>query len=175
MWCACLFKSPLWISGPFPPVNVTPQRRLNVLRHAACRTNLGLGGVVLLDDGPLVSVQAVAHLEPLHEDVPVAVLPALDHHAAHHLVLAQIHLPGRRTRGKQHSSWFDCTVNTLDCYFVTSTDDQLLLLSYFFNWRSTSVTSLLQLKINFCYLVTSSTDDQLLLLSYFNWRSTSVT
>lgn len=57
-----------------------------------CRTNLGLGGVVLLDDGPVLSIQAVAHLEPLHVDVFVSVLPSLDHHARHHLVLAQIHL-----------------------------------------------------------------------------------
>lgn len=62
---------------------------------AAANTHLGLGGVLLLDDGPLLSVQAVSQLELLHEDVPVAVLPSLDHDAAHHLVLAQIHLEGR--------------------------------------------------------------------------------
>lgn len=65
------------------------------------KTNLGLGGVVLLDNGPVLSVKAVAHPEPLHKDVPVTVFPSLDYHATHHLVLAQIHLPGRMTKGKK--------------------------------------------------------------------------
>lgn len=56
-------------------------------------TNLGLGAVVLLDDGPLLPVQAVAHPELLHEDVFVPVLPSLNHHPAQHLLQAQIHLP----------------------------------------------------------------------------------
>lgn len=70
--------------------------RLQVQTWVGC-TNLGLGGVVLLDDGPVLPVQAVTHPELLHVDVPVAVFPSLDHHAAHHLVLAQIHLRRENT------------------------------------------------------------------------------
>lgn len=70
-------------------------------KQVECALYLGPGGVLLLDDGPLLSVQAVAHPKPLHKHVPVAVLPSLDHHAAHHLVLAQVHLPGGgRQRGR---------------------------------------------------------------------------
>lgn len=54
--------------------------------------HLGSGGVVLPDEGPLIAVQTVADFESLHEDVAVAVFPALDHHTTHHLILAQIHL-----------------------------------------------------------------------------------
>lgn len=62
------------------------------LKQTRSGTDLGLGAVVLLDDGPVLPVQAVAHPELLHEDVSVAVLPSLDHHAAQHLLLSQIHL-----------------------------------------------------------------------------------
>lgn len=53
----------------------------NTLASKMADTHLGLGAVVLLDDGPVVPVQAVSHPEPLHEDVFVSVFPSLDHHA----------------------------------------------------------------------------------------------
>lgn len=80
------------------------KRRLNAHYIYICLTNLGLGGVVLLDIFPVLSVQAMEHPKPLHKDVPVSVFPSLDHNAAHHLVLAQIHLQGRTRKG-----WFDFT------------------------------------------------------------------
>lgn len=40
----------------------------------------------------MIAIQTVADFELLHEDVAVAVFPALDHHTTHHLILAQIHL-----------------------------------------------------------------------------------
>lgn len=64
-------------------------------------TNLGLGGVVLLDDGPVFPIQTVSDPELLHKDVPFAVLPSLNHHTAHHLVLAEIHLPGTTRKKKK--------------------------------------------------------------------------
>lgn len=68
-------------------------------------TNLGLGGVVLLNDSPVFPIQTVSDPELLHKDVLVAVLPSLNHHTGHHLVLAEIHLPGT-TREKKLETHF---------------------------------------------------------------------
>lgn len=91
-----------------PPINKTHvfqnQTKTLLMKILGC-TNLGLGGVVLLDDGPVFPIQTVSDPELLHKDVPFAVLPSLNHHTAHHLVLAEIHLPGttRKKKIKTHS------------------------------------------------------------------------
>lgn len=55
-------------------------------------TDLRLGGVFLVDQGPVFSIQTVSHLELLHEDILVIVFPTLNHHAGDQLVQAQVHL-----------------------------------------------------------------------------------